>query len=132
MNLARIKHRIITPIFIVLFMLFLTFNSHGEQEKNLPKLIDLGAKGCLPCKLMKPILKELQNEYAGSLIVEVYDIHEKPEIGRKYNVRFIPTQIFYDRHGKELYRHIGFMSKKDILNTFERFGIILKKTPQKK
>lgn len=111
---------------------FPTFNGHAQQEKNLPKLIDLGSKNCLPCKLMKPILKELQTEYAGSLIVEVFDIHEKPDIGKKYNVRLIPTQIFYDKNGKELYRHVGFMSKKEIISTFERFGITLKKTSQRK
>jgi len=127
---TRKKYVISTVLWM--FFVFLAFNkAYAQQEKNLPKLIDLGSKGCLPCKLMKPILKELQVEYAGTLIIEVYDIYEKPDLGKKYNVRLIPTQIFYDREGKELYRHVGFMSKKDIINTFERFGIKLKKSPQK-
>jgi len=118
---------------ITSFMVFFFFHySHAQQEKGLPKLVDLGADSCLPCKLMKPILKELQAEYADSLKVEVYDIHKRPDIGKKYNVRLIPTQIFYDKDGKELYRHIGFISKKEIINTFERFGIKLKKSPQKR
>lgn len=133
MRIAKIKIFIFLLI-LSLFEVSLTLNSHSyaQQEKALPKLIDLGAQGCLPCKLMKPILKELQTEYAGSLIVEVFDIHEKPDIGKKYNVRLIPTQIFYDKNGKELYRHVGFMSKKEIIITFERLGITLKKNTVKK
>lgn len=120
----------ISILILSVFIVFLAHNNaYAQQAKNLPKLIDLGAKGCLPCKLMKPILKELQAEYAGILNIEIYDIHEKPDLGKKYNVRLIPTQIFYDKEGKELYRHVGFMSKKDIINTFEKFGIKLKKSP---
>ena len=123
--------RCLLAIMFFIFIAFSAFGIHAQTEKNLPKFIDLGADGCLPCKLMKPILRKLQSEYAGSLIVEVIDIHKNPSLGKKYNVRFIPTQIFYDKNGKELYRHTGFMSKKDILKTFEGFGIILKKTPTK-
>ncbi len=130
------KRKTFKRLFFALFLVSLTIFTismvYAQSDNPLPKLVDLGAKGCLPCKLMKPILKELQIEYAGSLIIEVIDIHENPSLGRQYNVRLIPTQVFYDKSGKELYRHIGFMSKKDILKTFERFGITLKKTQQKR
>ena len=61
--------------------------------------------------MMAPILEELKKEYAGVLIVEFVDVWKNPEAGQQYGIRGIPTQIFYDANGKELKRHLGFISK---------------------
>ena len=92
----------------------------------LPRLIDLGAGKCIPCRKMAPILEEIRKEYRGILEVEFIDVWKNPAAGSKYGIRLIPTQIFYDASGKELTRHEGFMGKDDILNTFERVGVKLK------
>ncbi|HEQ60102.1 MAG TPA: thioredoxin [Firmicutes bacterium] len=94
-----------------------------SQPKAIPRLVDLGAKKCVPCVMMAPILEELAEEYKGRLIVEFIDVWENRGAGREYGIRVIPTQIFYDASGKELFRHEGFYSKADILGTFERLGI---------
>lgn len=95
------------------------------NQSKLPKLIDLGAGKCIPCKMMVPILDELKTEYAGKLIVEVIDVWENPKESEKYGVTIIPTQIFYDPEGKEFFRHEGFFAKEDILNEFKKKGIKL-------
>jgi thioredoxin 1 len=100
-------------------------------SQSLPLLLDVGADKCVPCIMMAPILKELKKEYAGILNVEFVDAWKNPEEAQKYRVRGIPTQIFYDASGRELGRHMGFMSKEDILRGFEELGITLKK-PSKK
>ena len=98
-----------------------------------PALVDVGAKKCIPCKMMAPILDELSAEYAGTLRVEFIDVQTDPDKAMQLGVRGIPTQIFYDSKGKELYRHIGFISKEDILKSFDRLGIkLVKKDPGKK
>jgi len=97
------------------------------HTKALPLLLDLGAGKCIPCKMMAPILEELKKEYAGSLKVEVVDVEEKPDIAEKYEVRIIPTQIFFDAAGKELFRHEGFYSKEDILEKWKELGVQLTK-----
>ena len=97
----------------------------SKQQANLPKLIDLGAGKCIPCKMMIPILEELKTEYAGKLVVEVIDITEKPEKSQEYGIEIIPTQIFYDPDGKEFQRHEGFISKEDIISAFTEKGIKL-------
>ncbi len=89
----------------------------------LPRLVDLGADTCIPCKMMAPILEELKAEYAGRLQVEFYDVCKNPGIGEKFGIRIIPTQIFYDASGRELYRHEGFMSRADILAKWKELGI---------
>jgi thioredoxin 1 len=93
------------------------------QPANLPRLIDLGADKCIPCKMMAPILEELKVEYRGRFEVEFIDVWKKPDAGRQWRIRVIPTQIFIDQSGKELYRHEGFFSKEDILKKWKELGV---------
>jgi len=88
----------------------------------LPRLVDLGAGKCIPCKMMAPILEELKQTYAGHLRVDFIDVWENPDAGKEYGINIIPTQIFYDPAGKELFRHEGFFSKEDILAKWKEFG----------
>ena len=94
-------------------------------EKKLPKLLDLGAGKCIPCKKMAPILEELKKEYAGKLEVEFIDVWKDPDAAKKYGIQLIPTQIFYDAAGKELFRHEGFFGKEDILAKWKELGVKL-------
>jgi thioredoxin 1 len=98
---------------------------NGRASTTLPRLVDLGAGKCIPCKMMAPILEELKTEYAGILRVDFIDIWENPDQGKKYGIRTIPTQIFYDASGKELFRHEGFFSKADILTKWKELGIVI-------
>jgi len=97
----------------------------NKNEKVLPRLLDLGSKSCVPCKMMAPILEELQKEYKGKLQVEIIDVWEDQSAGDQYRIRVIPTQIFLDPSGKELFRHIGFISKEDILAKWKELGFNL-------
>jgi len=102
--------------------------ANGGEPGNagpLPRLVDLGAGTCIPCKMMVPVLEELKKEYAGRLSVEFYDVREDPGVAAEYGIRVIPTQIFYDAAGKELFRHEGFIGKEDILAKFRECGVDL-------
>jgi thioredoxin 1 len=100
----------------------------GSSAAGLPKLVDLGAGKCIPCKMMAPILDELENSYQGQFDVVFYDVWENPSIAEHYGVRIIPTQIFFDASGNELFRHEGFYSKEDILNKWNELGISFKES----
>ena len=89
---------------------------------KLPRLVDLGAGKCIPCKMMKPILDELKRDYASQFKTEFIDVWENPDEGKKYGIEMIPTQIFYDAEGKELFRHTGFFGKEDILAKWKELG----------
>ncbi|NLE67285.1 MAG: thioredoxin family protein, partial [Lentisphaerae bacterium] len=93
------------------------------QGKALPRLVDLGAGKCIPCKMMKPILEDLMANYAGTFKTEFVDVWENEAAGQAYGVKMIPTQIFFDASGKELFRHEGFFSKEDILAKWKEFGV---------
>ncbi|MEW6216892.1 MAG: thioredoxin domain-containing protein [Candidatus Bipolaricaulota bacterium] len=94
-----------------------------EPPKPLPKLIDLGADKCIPCKQMAPILEELRVQYADVFEVVFIDVWKNPSEADRYGIRIIPTQIFYGANGKELFRHTGFYSKEQILSKWKQLGV---------
>ncbi len=96
--------------------------------KGLPALVDLGSDKCIPCKMMAPILEELRSKFAGTLQVSFLDVVKYPDLLSLYGVQVIPTQIFYDAAGKELFRHEGFYSNEDILAKWQELGVGLKET----
>ena len=93
--------------------------------KALPRLVDLGADKCIPCKKMAPILEELRTEHAGTLEVVFIDVWKNPDAANPYNINLIPTQIFFSADGKELFRHEGFFPKEDILAKWKELGVEL-------
>ena len=108
-------------------------NSAGHRESvpadppssAIPKIVDLGARKCIPCKMMAPILEELRVEYKGQFDVVFIDVWEHESAINQYAVRIIPTQIFFGSDGEELFRHEGFFSKEDILGKWKELGMEL-------
>ncbi len=104
-----------------------------EPEKTtavepLVTFIELGAKTCIPCKMMQPIMKEITDEYQGLVKVVFYDLNDNRQAGQKYGVRVMPTQVFLDAEGKEFFRHEGFYPKADIQKMLaEKAGVTVPK-----
>ncbi len=100
---------------------------HGTAVAAVPggrvTMIDLGATECVPCKMMAPILAALKTEYAGRADIVFIDVWKDPAQAKKYGIRAIPTQIFFDAEGREVYRHTGFMDKKRIVEVLTRLGV---------
>ena len=91
--------------------------------KGMVTMIDLGAKTCIPCAMMAPILVKLEKEYAGRAAVIFFDVREDMAPARRFGIRAIPTQIFFNKDGKETYRHEGFLSEKEIVDRFKAMGV---------
>ena len=102
-----------------------TADSPKANTKKLPRLVDLGASKCIPCKMMAPILEDLKKSYEGRMDVEFIDVWKSPDSGKEYGVKIIPTQIFYNAEGKELFRHEGFLGKEDILAKWKELGVAI-------
>jgi thioredoxin 1 len=86
-------------------------------------MVDLGAKSCIPCKMMAPILEKVESDYKNKAVIVFIDVRIHREQIKRFSIRAIPTQIFFNKHGKEVYRHIGFMSEKEIVAQLKRMGI---------
>jgi thioredoxin 1 len=92
------------------------------HQRGLPRLVDLGKGTCIPCKKMAPILEELKREFEGTAVIEVIDLRDDADAATEYGIRLIPTQIFFDSTGVEVWRHEGFLSKDAIVAKLGELG----------
>lgn len=97
------------------------FNEVPVKEKVT--MIDLGATECIPCKMMAPIMAKMEKQYAGKAAIVFIDVWKHKEQARRFGIRAIPTQIFFNKNGKEIFRHVGFMSEKAIVNQLKKMGV---------
>jgi thioredoxin 1 len=118
---------------ILMTLVFVTMAEEQKATPSLPKLVDLGATKCIPCIKMAPILEELKKEYAGVFDVEFIDVWQKENAKKAedFKIETIPTQVFLDEKGKELWRHVGFFSKEEILAKWKDLGYDFKPKAEK-
>ncbi len=88
-----------------------------------PFLVDFGANSCIPCRQMRPVLKEIDEEYAGKTKVLIIDVYKYQDLSREYKVQLIPTLVFFDSKGKEALRHVGVLDKKTIVAKLKEIGM---------
>ena len=117
--------------FVMLVLLFVGMGVHAAAAADSPEIpakgmvtmIDLGADRCIPCKMMAPILEKVKKDYEGRALIHFYDVWKDRTPAERYRIRVIPTQIFFDKDGKEVYRHEGFMSEADIVAKLKSLGV---------
>jgi thioredoxin 1 len=100
--------------------------------KDMVTMVDIRAKECIPCKMMAPIMESLEKEYKGRAAIIFIDVWKNREQGQRFGIRSIPTQIFYDKGGKEVYRHEGFLSRDFIVAQLEELGVKAGKSNESK
>jgi thioredoxin 1 len=88
--------------------------------------VELGSVGCIPCKRMQPIMREIEKEYEGQVKVIFYDVRTNAgrPYAQQYRIRVIPTQVFLDKNGKEYFRHEGFFPKDELVEVLKRQGVM--------
>ena len=103
-------------------------NTGEEFKKGIqsgkPMLVDFGANSCMPCRQIRPILKEISQEYDGKASVLVIDVYKYKELAGEYRVQVIPTLVFFDKAGKEVFRHMGAWDKASIINKLKEAGAV--------
>ncbi len=101
-------------------------NTQEEFKKALaagkPFLVDFGANNCVPCRQMRPILKDLEKEYAGKAGILVIDVYKYQDLAKEYKIQLIPTLVFFDAKGKEVSRQMGAMEKDKIVAKLKEVG----------
>jgi thioredoxin 1 len=127
MNKKRVTEIILATIFMLCFVIAAS-PTFSAEVKNIPvkgkvTMVDLGARKCIPCKMMAPILQRLEKHYAGKAAIIFVDVWEDPEAGDHFGIQGIPTQIFFDKAGKEIYRHGGFLSEEAIVARLKSMGV---------
>jgi thioredoxin 1 len=98
-------------------------DSASVPAKGMVTMIDLGAKACIPCKMMAPVMEKVEKDYRGRAVIIFIDVWEDKEPAQRFGIRAIPTQLFFDKEGREMYRHVGFMSEEAIVSQLQKMGV---------
>jgi thioredoxin 1 len=95
-----------------------------DFSKHKVTFIELGADKCIPCKAMQPVMREIAQEYKGTIQVVFYDVWKTPKYAKDYGIQMIPTQVFIDKNGDEIFRHVGFYAKDEIIKMLKEKSIL--------
>jgi len=95
-----------------------------DFSKYKVTFIELGADKCIPCIAMQPVMREIAQEYKGTIQVVFYDVWKTPKYAKNYGIQMIPTQVFIDKNGEEIFRHVGFYAKDEIIKMLKEKGIL--------
>jgi len=75
-------------------------NKDWKYEGSKPCLIDFYADWCGPCKMVAPVLEELQNEYGDKLVIYKIDTEEQQELAGMFGVQSLPSLLFVPTDGQ--------------------------------
>jgi len=122
----------LAALFFLFFLLTAgAFASESGRQQDLPQIpvdgmvtmLDLGATQCIPCKMMAPIMEKMEKAYRGKAAIVFIDVWKHHDQVQRFGIRAIPTQIFFNEKGEEVFRHVGFMSEKEIVNQLSTMGV---------
>ena len=93
------------------------------RSSGKPTLVEFGAKGCVPCDMMQPILEALKKKYKDRLAILFVHVGEEQILGARYGISSIPVQVFFDKTGKETFRHTGFYKQEEVEKRLAEMGV---------
>ncbi|MGE0086740.1 MAG: thioredoxin family protein [Desulfococcaceae bacterium] len=93
------------------------------RASGRPTMAEFGATGCIPCDMMQPILDNMRKKYGDRLNVVFAHVRENPVLAARFGIRSIPVQVFYDKDGKEVFRHTGFYAETEVVKQIEKLGV---------
>lgn len=102
-------------------MQFTAANFEAEVlQAQGPVMVDFYADWCGPCKMMAPLVERMAEKYADQIKIGKLNVEEAMEISDKYNVRNIPTFIFF-KDGQPISTHVGGMSAAELEEKIKTF-----------
>ncbi len=93
------------------------------RRSGKPTFVDFGSEGCHACDMMAPIIEELEAELGDQVNVVMVQVRDEQYLSSRYGVRSIPVQFIYDAEGREVFDHVGFLSKEAILTELAEVGV---------
>ena len=126
---SRLLCKLIAGVSFLVLTAGLSFSDEHSRDfskvpvKGIVTMIDLGAKKCIPCKMMVPVMEKVEKKYRDKAAIIFIDVWKNRAPAERFGIRAIPTQIFFDKEGREVYRHEGFMSEAEIDKVFQKMGV---------
>jgi thioredoxin 1 len=98
--------------------------SGPPPQKGRPAVYEFGAKTCIPCIQMKQVMTELQASHGSLVEFRMVYVDEHKDLFPQYKIMLIPTQVFLDASGKEVDRHIGPLTKEELLQKLKELKLL--------
>lgn len=123
------KNRILISILLNSFLAGINILARSKEIKPKVTFIELGSVNCVPCKMIQPVMKAIEEKYGEQVKVVFYDVwtKEQKQYAQLYKIKLIPTQVFLDKNGKEFHRHEGFYPEEEIPKILKSKGLNPKK-----
>lgn len=96
----------------------------AAPPKAKPALYEFGAGYCVSCKEMAKIMAELKSTYSDQVEFRMVYVDKEKDLFQHYKIVLIPTQVFLDAAGKEVDRHMGALSREEVLSKLKEFKFI--------
>ena len=93
------------------------------RSSGKPTLVEFGATGCTGCDMMQPILSNLEKRFSGKMNIVFVHVHHFPLLASRYRINLIPIQVFFDKTGKEVFRHMGFFPQAEVEKKLVEMGV---------
>lgn len=121
--------------FTTLLLAFLTLNAFADEPmlketayvyvkssigKGKPYFVEVGSESCHSCKVMGKLLYKVKQKYP-SYNIDFVNVKKERQAAYNLKIRMIPTQLIFDKEGKEVYRHVGALATNDLLELFKRY-----------
>ena len=122
-------------LFISLITAFLTLNALADEPmlketayayvkssigKGKPHFVEVGSESCHSCKVMGKLLYKVTRKYP-SYNINFVNVKKERQAAYDLKIRMIPTQLIFDKDGKEVYRHVGVLATNDLLELFKTY-----------
>ena len=97
----------------------------SDTLKAMVTFVELGSVKCIPCRKMQPVMRAIEEKYGEQIEIIFYDVWkpDQRKYGEEYDIRLIPTQVFLDKDGKEIFRHEGFFPEAEIDKFLQKQGL---------
>jgi thioredoxin 1 len=94
--------------------------------KGKPALYEFGAGYCASCKEMAKVMAELTTSHSDQVEFRMIYVDKEKPLFEQYKIMLIPTQVFLDASGKEVDRHMGVLTKEEVLKKLKELKLISK------
>lgn len=124
------KKQILILSLLIIFFVVIKLSAQSKEIQPKVTFVELGSVNCIPCKMMQPVMENIEKKYGEQVKVIFYDVwtQEQRPYADKYRIKLIPTQVFIDENGKEFHRHEGFYPEAEIDKILKEKGLKPKNT----
>ena len=112
--------------FLVVWQSWPTLAQGSAPAKSKPALYEFGAGYCFSCKEMEKVMAELKTSHSDQVEFRMVYVDKEKDLFTQCKILMIPTQVFLDASGKEVERHIGPLTKEEVIQKLKELKFLTK------